>query len=74
MTMFPYIGAAAVRHELTLAFNAKRLVWGKRTTIAVYETKSCRISDVYGHLCTGSGVVFQASERCGFTTCDRNIR
>ena len=44
MIMFPYIGAAAVRHELTLAFNAKRHLCGELTAIAVYQIKSFLMS------------------------------
>jgi len=36
MIMVPYIDAVAVRLELAMAFNAKRLLCGELTAIAVY--------------------------------------
>ena len=54
--MFPYIGAVAVRLQLAMAFNSKRLLWGKFTAIAVGGTQSCQISDEHGHVSTGGSV------------------
>ena len=66
MTMFPYIGAVAVRLQLAMAFNSKRLLWGKFTAIAVGGPQSFLISDVHGHQCTGFSVaVFRHQEGAG---------
>ena len=56
MTIFPYIGAVAVLNELTLVFSSRRLLCVKLTAFAVYETKSCLICDVHGHVSTGGSV------------------